>query len=127
MSQYPAPYSTPQPAAPQTHTMAIVSLIFGILGLMGGCPLVGAIVAIVTGNIAQREIHSNPAAYSGDGLAKAGVILGWIGLGLILIGLTAALFFGLCPTITFFFCGLCPILSGVGNSYYSTSMIFTLV
>jgi hypothetical protein len=127
MSQYPAPYSNPQPV-PQTHTMAIVSLIFGILGLMGGCPLVGAIIAVVTGNIAQREIHANPAAYTGDGLAKAGIILGWVGLGLMLIGLALAVvfgFLGFCP----FFCSFCslPFLSGLNNSYSHTSMLLRLV
>jgi hypothetical protein len=54
---------------------AIASLIFGILGLTGACPCVGSILAIV---LASGE--------SGD-IAKAGRILGWIGLALTLLSL----------------------------------------
>jgi hypothetical protein len=77
------------PPAPPTHTMAIVSLIFGILGLVGVCPGLGSIIALVTGNMAQGDIRRNPAMYSGDGLAKGGIILGWIGVALMACGLCA--------------------------------------
>jgi hypothetical protein len=87
MSDYQTSYQPPMGAAQQTHTLAIVSLIFGILGLVGVCPGIGAVVAIVTGNMAQNEIRANSAQYTGEGLAKAGVILGWVGVGLIVVGL----------------------------------------
>jgi hypothetical protein len=88
-------YSPPQPpmyqASPsgmqQTHTMAIVSLIFGILGLVGVCPGLGSIIALVTGNMAKNDIQREPGRYSGDGLAKGGIILGWIGVGLMVCGI----------------------------------------
>jgi hypothetical protein len=76
--------------AQQTHTMAIVSLIFGILGLVGVCPGIGAVVAIITGNMAQTEIRANPSQYTGEGLAKAGVIMGWVGVGLIVVSICCA-------------------------------------
>ncbi len=82
-------YQVPPPTAP-THTMAIVSLIFGILGLVQVCPGIGSIIAVVTGNMAQGDIRRNPGMYSGDGLAKGGIILGWIGIALIVCGLCAA-------------------------------------
>ena len=87
---YPPSSSTPF-SAQQTHTLAIVSLIFGILGLVGICPGLGAIVAVITGGMAQREIQADPARYTGDGLAKAGLILGWIGIGLTALGVCAAI------------------------------------
>jgi hypothetical protein len=62
--------------------MAVVSLIFGILGLVGVCPGLGSIIALITGNMAAGDIRREPQRYSGDGLAKGGVILGWIGIAL---------------------------------------------
>jgi hypothetical protein len=37
------------------------------------------IIAIVLGNKASKEIVASGGAQSGDGQAKAGVILGWVG------------------------------------------------
>lgn len=82
-------YQVPPPTPP-TNTMAIVSLIFGILGLVGVCPGLGPIIALVTGNMAQGDIRRNPGMYSGDGLAKGGIILGWIGIALMVCGLCVA-------------------------------------
>jgi hypothetical protein len=101
MSYYPpaqqGPGQVPSPTA-QTHTMAIVSLIFGILGLVGVCPGLGSIIALVTGNMAQGDIRRNPGLYTGDGLAKGGIILGWIGIALMACALCGFLiwlvFFG---------------------------------
>lgn len=101
MSSYPPPppgaYQVPAPSQ-QTHTLAIVSLIFGILGLVNVCPGLGPIIAIVTGNMAKGEIQRNPGLYAGDGLAKGGIILGWIGVAFMVCGLVAfvvwLLFFG---------------------------------
>ena len=90
MSEYQTPYQSPM-VGQQTHTLAIVSLIFGILGLVGICPGLGSIVAVITSGMAQREIQSDPARYTGDGLAKAGLILGWIGIGLTALGICAAI------------------------------------
>jgi hypothetical protein len=91
MSYYPpqqqGPGQVPPSAGQQTHTMAIVSLIFGILGLVGVCPGLGSIIALITGNMAKGDIQRDPARYTGDGLAKGGVILGWIGIALMACGL----------------------------------------
>ncbi len=88
MSDYQTPYPSPM-ASLQTHTLAIASLIFGILGLVGICPGLGSIVAVVTGSMAQREIQADPTRYTGDGLAKAGLILGWVGVALTVLGICA--------------------------------------
>jgi hypothetical protein len=82
----PAPGSAPAPAGASTSTMAIVSLVAGILGL-SLMPLVGSIVAVITGSIAKRDIVASGGAQSGEGLATAGAILGWVGIGLTVVGL----------------------------------------
>ena len=75
--------STP---APQTSTTAVLSLVFGIVCWLA-LPLLGAIVAVVCGHIARGEIRrAAPGAIQGDGLALAGLILGYLQL------LLAALF-----------------------------------
>ncbi|MCL4870231.1 MAG: DUF4190 domain-containing protein [Anaerolineae bacterium] len=69
-----------------THSLAIVSLVLSILGLIGFLPLVGSIGGIISGRIAQQEIAQNPHLHSGDGMARAGVILGWIGIAIAILG-----------------------------------------
>ena len=49
-----------------------------------------AIVAIVTGHLARRDMRAQPGRHDGDGLALAGLILGWtqmVLLGLFVLGL----------------------------------------
>lgn len=80
--------------ARRTSTTAVLSLVFGILSWFV-LPLIGAIVAVVTGHMARGEIRRAPGAVEGDGLALAGLILGWANLLLIVIGgLLFVLFFG---------------------------------
>ena len=60
----------------QTNNLAIVSLVSGILGWTL-LPWIGSIVAIVTGHMARAEIRRNAETQEGDGLAIAGLIMGW--------------------------------------------------
>jgi len=62
----------------RTNSLAIVSLVSSLAG-MSVFPWLGSIIGIITGNIARREIAANAGTEEGEGLAKAGVILGWIG------------------------------------------------
>lgn len=82
-------------AVPRTNTTAVVSLVFGILAWTV-LPLVGSIVAIVAGHMARSELaRLPPGSESGDGIALAGLILGWVQLALVLAGLVAVIvFFG---------------------------------
>ena len=57
-----------------TSPMAIISLVAGILGWTL-LPLLGSIVAVVTGHMARGEIRRAPERLEGDGLATAGLIL----------------------------------------------------
>ena len=75
----------PQPMYQQTSSLAVISLIAGIASYFI-LPLVGAIAAIITGNLAKNEIRESAGQLTGDGLARAGLILGWINIGISLIG-----------------------------------------
>jgi hypothetical protein len=62
----------------RTSTLAVVSLIFGILCWIG-LPFIGALVAIICGHSARSEIrNAAPGTVEGDGMALAGLILGWV-------------------------------------------------
>lgn len=78
-------------SAPETNALAIVSLVFGIIGwtLM---PVIGNVVAIICGHIARGQIRDSNGAEQGDGLALAGLILGYLGLLLGVIVLMLILF-----------------------------------
>jgi thiol:disulfide interchange protein len=67
-----------QPAS-RTSTLAVVSMIFGILSWCV-LPFVGAIVAIICGHLARGEIRRAPLGNTldGDGMAIAGLVLGYV-------------------------------------------------
>jgi len=75
-------YSVPLP----TSTLAIVSLVSGILGFTF-VPLICGIVALITGYMARNETRSIPPRASGDGMATAGIIMGWIQIGLAIVAI----------------------------------------
>ncbi|MDW2982395.1 MAG: DUF4190 domain-containing protein [Rhodanobacter sp.] len=81
-----------------TSSLAVVSLVFGILAWCV-LPFVGAIVAIVCGHLARSEIRRSPldARTEGDGMAVAGLVLGYVQLllgVLVVFVVVAALIFG---------------------------------
>lgn len=78
----------------QTSTLALLSLIFGILGWTI-LPFAGSLVAIVTGHMARSEIRRAPETYDGDGMAVAGLVMGYLVIALsVLAVLAILLFFG---------------------------------
>ena len=79
---YPYPYAPPR----STNGMAIASMVLGILWLYW----IGSILALVFGYVAKKQIRERGEA--GGGMATAGIVLGWIGVGLlviVLLGLVA--------------------------------------
>jgi len=72
---------TPNPTPRTTNTLAIISFICGLLGLVGSIPSVGVlnIAAIVMEHMARSQIRQNPNE-DGAGIALAGLIMGYIGL-----------------------------------------------
>ncbi len=91
------PAALPPPAEtplPRTSTMAVVSLITGVLAWFL-LPLVGAIVAVITGHMAKKEIAQSGGWLIGDGLATAGLVLGYIHFAFVVLGLCLALVLGI--------------------------------
>jgi hypothetical protein len=85
----------------RTSGTAIASLIFGIITWVG-LPFIGALVAVICGHVARGEIRRMPiGTIEGDGMALAGLILGYAQLVLCLLGILlfiGLLFFGLTLT-----------------------------
>lgn len=78
---------------PRTSSLAVVSLIFGVLAYVF-LPGLGALVAIICGHAARSEIRrAPPGSMEGDGMALAGLVLGWIQIALCIIGIGIALLF----------------------------------
>jgi hypothetical protein len=71
---------------PSTNVLAIASLTLGLLWLVW----VGSLGAVVLGHMAKRQITSSEGRQTGAGLATAGLVLGYIGLGFLLIYVIAA-------------------------------------
>ena len=90
----------------QTSGLAVASLVSGILGWTF-LPLLGSLVAILTGHLARGEIRRANGQLDGDGLAVAGLVLGWIAIG---IGVLTLLL------VVFVFGGLAVLLGLAGAS-----------
>ena len=76
----------------KTNVLAVVALIAGIAGLTV-IPFVSSIVAVVTGHMARKEVRRT--GEQGDGLALAGLITGYIGIGFgLLVAILLIAFFG---------------------------------
>ena len=92
----PAPAPLPAPAARPTSALAITSLVSGILGWTL-LPFLGSIAAVICGHMARAEVRRDPNL-DGDGMAVAGLVLGWVSIALgvlaILLVIVAILFFG---------------------------------
>lgn len=96
---YPAPpYGVPVASGKATASMVlgIVGLIFGICGCYGiVISLPCCIIAIVFGGQVKAAAAQNPGLAGELGKAKAGVIMGWIGLGVAILFTAGLMFFGL--------------------------------
>jgi hypothetical protein len=78
---------------PPTSSLSLTSLIMGIIGWVL-LPVVGSIIAVITGHMAKKEIRDSGGLLGGDGMATAGLILGYSN---IIIGLCTCLVFILFP------------------------------
>jgi hypothetical protein len=88
----PAPPPSPPPASPagwgwsqpvqrqNTNGFAVAALVLGIAVLCTG--ILGGILAVVFGNLALARIDESPETQKGRGMAIAGIVLGWIAIGL---------------------------------------------
>ena len=91
-TSYPAPphhpdYGPPPgygyyaPASRRTNGLAIASMVLGILWIYW----IGSILALVFGYVAKKQISERGEA--GSGMATAGIVLGWIGVGFMALSL----------------------------------------
>lgn len=82
---YPAAYPpagyAAAPAAPQTSSNAIISLILAIVS-WAVCPIIPAIVALVLASSAAKEIEASGGRVQGAGLVTASRIVSWVNIGL---------------------------------------------
>jgi hypothetical protein len=73
-------YGMPAPAGQSTNGTAVAALVVSIVGALGICAYgIGGIVGVVgaiLGHVARKQIRQS--GEGGDGLALAGVIVGWI-------------------------------------------------
>lgn len=89
-------YSSPYPAVKPTNGLAIAAMIVSIVGLAAICTYgVGSIlispVGAILGHVARRQIRERDE--QGAGMAKAGIIMGWVGLALGLLVVAAFIVF----------------------------------
>jgi len=73
--------------APKPNGLAIASLVLGILWIYW----IGSILALVFGMVGKSQIDKSGGMQSGRGMAIAGIVLGWVGVGFLLL---FVLFFG---------------------------------
>jgi hypothetical protein len=76
---YPPPQLQPQLMAQRTNGMAIAALVCGLGQFVGGGPIAG-IAAVILGHQARARVRLT--GERGDGMARAGLVLGYIGLAL---------------------------------------------
>jgi hypothetical protein len=79
MAYEPGSYSAP------TAGKAVGALVCGIVGLTACAPV--GIAAIVLGSQARTDIAASAGRLQGDGMAQAGLIMGWISIGLLIVGI----------------------------------------
>lgn len=93
MSSNPAEVTASAPATQRrTSGMAVTSMILGILGILSlfgvgwftaGIPSgILSLIAVILGHTAMGKVKHSAGTIDGKGLAVAGVVMGWIVLGL---------------------------------------------
>ena len=73
------PVAVALPAGRPTNGMAIASLVLGIVW----AGWIGSILAVILGFAASKRIRERHEG--GDGLALAGIILGWVGIATLIV------------------------------------------
>ncbi|MCC7078832.1 MAG: DUF4190 domain-containing protein [Acidimicrobiia bacterium] len=70
---------------------ALAGLILGICGIIlalccAPLGIVVAILAVVFGFLGKKQVDGDPALYRGRGMALAGIICGFVGVGIAILG-----------------------------------------
>lgn len=69
-----------------TNGLAVASLVLGIVWLYW----LGSILALIFGYIARRQIDASGGWQAGRGMATAGIVLGWVGVGTLVLVIVLA-------------------------------------
>ena len=77
--------STPFVPGPTTNRLAMLSMSAGIAG-WSFCPFLGAIVAVISGHMALRQLSRTPGQGGGE-MAVIGLVAGYVHLVALAIGL----------------------------------------
>jgi hypothetical protein len=80
--------ASPGATGAQTSGLAIASL---VTGLFFWCWVIPGVVSIVLGYLALESIENSGDAKRGRGMAIAGIVLGWVGIGI--LGLLVVVWF----------------------------------
>ena len=75
-----------QSGSPKTSTLAITSMVLGIVGILFFGIILGPL-AIIFGSIAINRINEKPHELEGRGMAKAGIICGVIAVVIYIIAI----------------------------------------
>lgn len=89
---YPAPTPLP-PKHPRSTSALVVGLVALAGGFVCGLPLLAGPVAWIMGASARREMRRRPGAYSGDGEALAGMVLGIVATVLLVVAVIGLVLF----------------------------------
>jgi len=76
--------NTPE-STPKTSGLAIASLVCGITAWTILPIFLTAIAAVITGHMAKKEIRAGGGTISGNGMATAGLILGYVNIALFIV------------------------------------------
>ena len=77
-------------SARRTNGLSIASLVLSIVGLLWILPFVGSVAGAIMGHISLNQIKRT--GDNGRGMALAGIIVGWAGVGLFVIGMLFFIF-----------------------------------
>jgi hypothetical protein len=105
-----SPFSTTSVPV-QASSLSIVSLVSGI-ACWFVLPLIGAIIAVITGHMAKKEIRESAGRLSGVEMANAGLTLGYVHL--VLSAIMVCCFVVICAAI---------LALGISTAEWSSSYI----
>ena len=74
------------PVARSTNGLAVASMVLGIVWLWW----IGSILALVFGYVSKSQINASGGVQGGKGMAIAGIVLGWVGIGTLCLGILGA-------------------------------------
>lgn len=90
------PYAPYPSYPPRTNTLAVVGFVLSILGFIWVLPFIGGLVGAIMGHAALGQIRQRNEG--GRGLALAAVIIGWIAVGIIVVGVLLLFAVGVAAT-----------------------------